>query len=269
MNSPRITILVPNWNSGPMLRLCLASVARFTAAPHRVLVVDNRSTDASRQAAEAAAARGLIRLVTREDARNDGAADHGAALDLGLSLVDTPLVFTLDSDAWARRPGWMDPWLAALEDPGVSHAGATKFPGGRGSRLWGWLRGRRPGPEASYVRPCHALYRVDLLREHGLSFLPAGPGAGPAAGPAGGGVSYRTVGHRLHDELAARGYTAALLPHSLVESHVGHLRHTSFVLNPERFPSLRARARRRGERQVQAVCEGEEARRILAGSPLA
>src|SRR5690606_35770192 len=114
----------PNWNSGPMLRLCLASLLKFTPPPARVLLVDNRSTDASREAAEAAAARGLVRLVTREDGRNDGAADHGAALDLGLSLVDTPLVFTLDSDAWARREGWMEPWLAALRaDPGASHAG--------------------------------------------------------------------------------------------------------------------------------------------------
>lgn len=265
MDSPRVTILVPNWNSGPMLQLCLASVARFTTAPHRVLVVDNRSTDASRAAAEAAAARGQVRLVTREDAKNDGAADHGAALDLGLSLVDTPLVFTLDSDAWARRPGWLDPWLTALDAQGASHAGATKFPGGRAARLWAWLRGRRPGPEARYVRPCHALYRVDLLRAHGLSFAPREAGERlETTHPT--GVSYRTVGHRLHDELVARGYPVALLAHSLVQAHVGHLRHTSFVLNPERFPRLRARARRRGERQVRALCEGPEARRILGDS---
>lgn len=259
MDSPRVTILVPNWNSGPMLRLCLASVVKFTAPPRRVVVVDNRSTDASRAAAEAAAAGGLIRLVTREDARNDGAADHGAALDLGLSLVETPLVFTLDSDAWVRRPDWLDPWLSALDaDPGASHAGATKFPGGRVSRLWAWARGKRPGPEARYVRPCHALYRVDLLRRHGLSFA-------PATAPDG---SYETVGHRLHDELLRQGHRAVLLAHSKVEAHVGHLRHTSFVLNPERFPSLKGRARRRGERQVRAVCEGAEARDILAGSSI-
>lgn len=260
MDSPGVTILIPNWNSGPMLRLCLASVLKFTRPPAPILLVDNRSTDASRAAAEAAAARGLIRLVTREDARNDGAADHGAALDLGLSLVDTPLVFTLDSDAWARREGWMEPWLAALAaDPEASHAGATKFPGGRVSRLWAWVRRRRPGPEARYVRPCHALYRVDLLRRYGLSFA-------PRTAPDG---SYQTVGHRIHDELVARGHRAALLPHAEVEARVGHLRHTSFVLNPERFPTLRARARRRGERQVRALCEGPEARAILAGSPIA
>ncbi|MCO5171593.1 MAG: glycosyltransferase [Planctomycetes bacterium] len=258
MDSPRFTVVVPNWNSGPMLRLCLASVARFTTTPHRVLVVDNRSTDPSRQAAEEAAARGLVRLVTREDAKNDGAADHGAALDLGLSLVDTPLAFTLDSDAWARRPGWHDPWLQALEAEGASHAGATKFPGGRAQRLWAWLRGRQPGPEARYVRPCHALYRVDLLRAHGLSFA-------PATGPDG---ASQTVGERLHHELLAQGHRAALLPHPMVEAHVGHLRHTSFVLNPARFPALRRRARRRGERQVRRVCASAEARAILEGGPL-
>lgn len=258
MGSPdEVTVLVPNWNSGPMLRLCLASVTRFTGRPHRVLVVDNRSTDASRVAAEEAARAGLARLVTREDARNDGAADHGAALDLGLSLVETPLVFTLDSDAWARRPGWLDRWLAALEAEGASHAGATKFPGGRAQRLWAWARGRRVGPEARYVRPCHALYRVDLLRQDGLSFAPASAADGAS----------QTVGERLHHELLARGQRAALLPHDEVEARVGHLRHTSFVLNPERFPALRRRARRRGERQVRRICESAEAREILAGWP--
>lgn len=248
-----VTIVVPNWNSGPMLRLCLAGVLRFTSSPVKLVVVDNRSTDASRQTAEGAHARGLLRLVTRDDARNDGAADHGAALDLGLTLVDTPYLFTLDSDAWPRRPGWLEFWLQALETQGASHAGATKFPSGRAQRLWAWARGRRPGPEARYVRPCHALYRVDLLRGAGLSFAPATSAAGQS----------QTVGERLHHELLARGHRAALLPHAEVESFVGHLRHTSFVLNPARFPTLRERARRRGERQIRDLCASAEAHRIL------
>lgn len=239
-----------------MLRLCLASVLRFSSTPATLLVVDNRSTDASRATAEGAHALGLIRLVTREDARNDGAADHGAALDLGLTLVETPYLFTLDSDAWARRPGWLERWLRALEPEGVSHAGATKFPGGRAQRLWAWARGRRPGPESQYVRPCHALYRVDRLREAGLSFAPAMTASGHS----------QTVGERLHHELLARGHQAALLPHAEVESFVGHLRHTSFVLNPARFPTLRARARRKGERQVRDLCASAEARDIINGS---
>jgi glycosyltransferase involved in cell wall biosynthesis len=256
--SPLVTIVVPNWNSGPMLRLCLASVLRFSTTPSRLVVVDNRSTDASRVTAEGAQAKGLIELVTRADARNDGAADHGAALDLGLTLVDTPYLFTLDSDAWARRPGWLERWLRALETEDASHAGATKFPGGRPQRLWAWVRGRQPGPEAQYVRPCHALYRVDLLRAAGLSFAPSVASTGQA----------QTVGERLHHELLARGNRAALLPHAEVESFVGHLRHTSFVLNPAQFPTLRERARRKGERQVRDLCASSEAREILTGTPV-
>lgn len=255
-DSPLVTIVVPNWNSGPMLRLCLAGVQRFTTSPYELVVVDNRSTDASRVTAEGAQALGLLRLVTREDARNDGAADHGAALDLGLTLVRTPYLFTLDSDAWPRRPGWLERWLMALETADASHAGATKFPGGRAQRLWAWARGKRPGPEAQYVRPCHALYRVDLLRAAGLSFAPALTASGHS----------QTVGERLHHELLARGHRAALLPHAEVESFVGHLRHTSFVLNPTRFPALRARARRKGERQIRNLCASAEARELLAGT---
>src|SRR5687767_5510305 len=119
-SSPRVTIVVPNWNSGPLLRLCIASVVRFTRRPYRLVVVDNRSTDASRATAEAAAAAGLLELVTREDAKNDGAADHGAALDRGLSVTTTPYLFTLDSDAWVRRDGWLERWLGPLERAGAS-----------------------------------------------------------------------------------------------------------------------------------------------------
>jgi glycosyltransferase involved in cell wall biosynthesis len=255
MESPRVTIVVPNWNTGPLLRLCLASALRFTAPPVALVVVDNASTDASRRTAEAAQARGLIRLVTREDAKNEGAADHGAALDLGLSVVDTPYLFTLDSDAWARRAGWLERWLAALDaTPGAAHAGATKFPGSAAQRAWAWARGRQPGPEARYIRPCHALYRVALLK--GLSFAPRRAPDGRAM----------TVGEGLHEDLVARGHPPAFMPHAEVEAHVGHLRHSTFVLNPERFPTLRARARRRGERAIGELCSGAEARAILEGS---
>jgi glycosyltransferase involved in cell wall biosynthesis len=252
----RTTIVVPNWNSGPFLRLCLASVLRLTPSP-RVVVVDNRSTDASRRTAEDAARQGLVRLVTREDARNDGAADHGAALDAGLAAVETPLLFTLDSDAWVRRSGWLEPFVSALEAAGAASAGATKFPGGAAQRLWAWVRGRRPGPEASYIRPCHGLYRVEVLRREGLSFA-------PWRGPDG---RARTVGERLHEELVARGQPVAVLPHRVVEAHVGHLRHTTFVLNPERFPGLRPRARRRGEREIARVLASAEVRGLLADAP--
>ncbi|MGE0712025.1 MAG: glycosyltransferase family 2 protein [Planctomycetota bacterium] len=252
-----VTIVIPNWNTGALLRLCLASIHRHTRYPHRVVVVDNASDDASRETAERAAAAGLIELIRREDAQHDGAPEHGASLDAGLAVARTPLLFTLDSDAWARREGWLETWVNALGRE-ASHAGASKFPGGRIKRLIQWLRREPPRPEATYVRPCHAIYRVELLRRYGLSF-------GPRQGEDG---RWRTTGETIHEELCARGHRAVFIPHAEVERLVGHVRHATIVLNSGRFPSLRERARRRGERGIRELLAGPEAARILADTPI-
>jgi len=231
---PLVTIVIPNWNTGPLLRICLASVVRFTRVPHRVIVIDNASTDASRKTAEAAARDGLIELIARDDAKNEGAEEHGA-----------------------RRAGWLEAYVTAIGEE-ASHAGAAKFPGGRGKRLWGWLTRKVPGPEALYIRPCHALYRVEVLARHGLSFMPVRGEEG----------RWRTTGEMLHERLVALGETPAFMPHTQVERLVGHLRHSTFVLNAERFPTLKERARRRGEAKIESLLTGPEAAAILDGTPI-
>jgi glycosyltransferase involved in cell wall biosynthesis len=255
--APLVTIVIPNWNTGPLLRLCLASLARFTQTPHTIIVVDNGSDDASRRTAEGAAANGLIKLIKRDDTKNEGANAHSGALDAGLAATTTPLMLALDSDAWARRDGWLGEFVNALGEH-ASHAGATKFPGGRLKSLFArFRRGPKP-PEASYIRPCHALYRVALLREHALSFAPHQLPSG----------RWRTTGEHLHARLGELGHEPATMPHTLVAALVGHLYHATIVLNASRFPTLRERARVRGERRIRRWLESSEAAAILEGTPV-
>jgi glycosyltransferase involved in cell wall biosynthesis len=254
---PLVTIVIPNWNTGPLLRICLASLGRFTRTPHRVVVVDNASDDASRVTAEGAAEQGLIDLITREDAKNEGAPDHGAALDAGLAATKTPFLLTLDSDAWARREGWLTSFVEALGDK-ASHAGARKFPGGKIKQFWDRVRGRPDRPEASYVRPCHAIYRMAPLVDNGLSFMPHQRPDG----------RWQTTGERLHERLVELGHEPIFMPHAEVERLVGHLRHATFVINAEQFPTLRQRAKARGEEQIRAWLESNEATSILEGSSI-
>jgi hypothetical protein len=164
---------------------------------------------------------------------------------------------TLDSDAWARREGWLEAYVDALGDE-ASHAGATKFPGGRVKRLWGRLTHQEAGPESRYIRPCHALYRREILSVHRLSFAPRQGEDG----------RWRTTGEGLHEDLTRLGHEPAFMPHALVERFVGHLRHATFVLNADRFPTLRRRVRRRGETQIQRLLRSREAAEILAGSQM-
>ncbi|MBI3722591.1 glycosyltransferase family 2 protein, partial [bacterium] len=194
------TVVIPNFNSGGLLRLCLASVTRTKGL--RVVLVDNDSTDESREAGDAFSKRGLIDLVRREGAKNDGAPAHGAALDLGLSRVSTPFVFTLDSDAHVRREDWLSRYHEALRaaGPKAAVAGATKFEDGARllRRILAWLKGMpiSSRPEYLYVRPCHALYRAAVLQERKLSFA-------PTTGP--DGVA-RTTGEDLFHKLQEAGH---------------------------------------------------------------
>lgn len=252
-----VTIVIPNWNTGGLMRVCLASLLRYTRHPHRILVVDNASDDASRATLEDAADRGLIQLVTREDPKHDGAPEHAASLDLGLELSETPYVFTLDSDAWARREGWLSRWVAGLAN-GASHVGARKFPGGRTKRLFQWLRREERRPEANYVRPCHALYRRELLQTYGLSFAPH----------LGDDDRWRTTGERIHEQLLARGHRPTFLAHAEVEAWVGHVRHATMVMNAPAFPGLRRKTRLKGELQISGLLRSRAVAALLAESSL-
>ncbi len=45
-----LSIIIVNWNGGELLRRCLASVAQFPPQlPYEIVVVDNASTDGSRE----------------------------------------------------------------------------------------------------------------------------------------------------------------------------------------------------------------------------
>jgi hypothetical protein len=81
-----LSIVVVNWNAGPALDACLASIAADGLDDREVIVVDNASTDGSPAAAQAR--HPWIRLV--ETGRNlgfAGGANRGAALARGTTLV--------------------------------------------------------------------------------------------------------------------------------------------------------------------------------------
>ena len=258
MSDPRVSVVVPNWNTGPLLRICALSVVRVDPGVScELVIVDNGSDDASRVTAEAGEAQGLWRLVRRDDDLHTGAPSHGAALDAGLAAARGEFVFTLDSDAWARRPGWLADYVRALEH-GADWAGALKFPSGVARRLTDLVLRRRAGPEARYIRPCHALYRRATLEQHQLSFAP----------DQGDDGRKRTTGQWVHERLVALGHTPAVRSHRWVQARVGHLRHATFVINAAHFPTLRARARRKGERAIHNLLRRREVRRLLSDSPV-
>jgi glycosyltransferase involved in cell wall biosynthesis len=84
-----VAVIVPSYNNQKVLRACLESIFAQTHQPAEVVVVDDRSTDASREIAKEFPCR-LVELPVNQGpsaARNAGVA-HSAA----------PLLFFVDSD---------------------------------------------------------------------------------------------------------------------------------------------------------------------------
>src|SRR5215213_10108048 len=103
---PFVTVVVVSWQGRHLIGSCLESLRRQTL-PHRVLVVDNGSTDGT--AEFLAAEHPEVTALATGD--NLGFAGGVAA---GLQAVGTPYVALLNNDAEAE-PGWLAALVSSLE----------------------------------------------------------------------------------------------------------------------------------------------------------
>lgn len=112
----RVALIIVNYNSGELLRRCLAAVSRQERAPDRVIVVDNASSDGSLETAQGVYPG--VELIRLDD--NSGFA---AANNRGLErCADCDWAVLLNPDAFPE-PGW----LAALLDAAKAFPGAGSF----------------------------------------------------------------------------------------------------------------------------------------------
>lgn len=103
-----LAIIIVNWNGGDFLRRCLESVAQFPPpVPFEVIVVDNASTDGSREWLQK---HPDIRLIANTE--NVG---FGRANNKGFAGSDAPLLFLLNSDAEVHA-GAFDRLLATINE---------------------------------------------------------------------------------------------------------------------------------------------------------
>lgn len=105
-----LAIIIVNWNGGDFLRRCLDSLAQFPPrAPHEVIVVDNASTDGSRELLQS---RKEVRLIANSENVGFGRANNQA-----FAGSDSPLLFLLNSDAEVHQ-GAIDKLLATIREDG-------------------------------------------------------------------------------------------------------------------------------------------------------
>jgi len=108
----RVAIVVVTYNSAAEIGGCLNALAGLSENDAEVLVVDNASTDNTR---EEVVARG-IRLIA-----NPNNAGFAAALNQGVRATKSPLVLSLNPDAHLLRG--LDAMVAYMDKPGTGAVG--------------------------------------------------------------------------------------------------------------------------------------------------
>jgi GT2 family glycosyltransferase len=115
-------VVVVTWQGRGLIGDCLDALAAQTR-PHRVLVMDNASTDGT--AEEIAARRPRVLRMTRN-------LGYAGALAAALPQVSTPFMAWLNDDA-QPEPGWLAALEQALDDDGTAAAAASVLHAGDGT----------------------------------------------------------------------------------------------------------------------------------------
>jgi GT2 family glycosyltransferase len=123
----RVAIVIVTYNSAAEIGACLDALNQFSSLGPEILVVDNASTDATR---DAVTARG-VRLLA-----NSANAGFAAALNQGVRATDAPIILSLNPDA--RFVGGLDEMVSCLE---TRRAGA----------VGGMLIGEDGNPQAGFM----------------------------------------------------------------------------------------------------------------------
>lgn len=142
---PGVTVVTVNWNSLPFLRRMIAAVEAMSPSETEIVVVDNASTDGSRE--YLAGRQGISSLLLPLN------VGHGVALDLAVPGVGTEYLAVLDIDAFPVAPDWLELSIAALES-GAQVAGAHLH--------------------RNFVHPSFLVTRTPVVHQYGLTFRPVG-----------------------------------------------------------------------------------------------
>ena len=142
---PVCTVVTVNWNSLPFLTRNLRAIEAMSPEGTEILIVDNASTDGSREYLRTQSQVRTMQLPTN--------VGHGMALDLAIPTVDTEHVAILDVDAFPVSDQWLQQSIAVLNS-GAKAAGA---------RL-----------QRNFVHPSFFVARTKVLHDYSLTFKPVG-----------------------------------------------------------------------------------------------
>ncbi|MCC6450576.1 MAG: glycosyltransferase [Candidatus Aureabacteria bacterium] len=160
-----VTVYIPCHNAEGFLGGCVRSLLEQTLPPAEILVVNDGSTDRTREIAA-----GLpVRLVDL-----DGHPGLAEARNAGIREARGEFVASIDVDCLAD-PRWLERLLSALRETGAAGAGGKLLEGIRatlGDR-WRAAHMRQDWGDARIANPpflfgCNTLFRKDVLEQVGL-----------------------------------------------------------------------------------------------------
>jgi len=267
MSKPLVTILIPNYKTPEITRICLRLLRKHTdMSKVHIIAIDNDSGDDSLDYLRSL---DWIELIERPNDESESPSEsHSKALDDALARVTTPYVLSIHTDTFVRDPNWLEFLLDQIQrDENIAGVGSWKlevkpmykrilkqlehwwqsvyFPiVGKG---YGKLEGK--GDNFNYLRSHCALYRTDLLHEHKLSFW-----------------DHDRAGRMMHKKLVDLGYEMKFIPSETLIKYVVHLNHATMFLNNE-F-GISKKNVDKGMQRMQKIFHDLKATEILADTSL-
>jgi len=113
MGERTANLTIVTYNRLECTRICIDSLRRLAGFPHKIVVVDNASTDGTREYLQGLLAEGVIHRLALLD-ENMGVSP---AFNLGWELCPADYYMKVDNDVEFHRPGW----LAALVGYAAAH----------------------------------------------------------------------------------------------------------------------------------------------------
>lgn len=268
MTQPLVTILVPNYKTLELTRLCLRLLRKYTTPGiAKVIVIDNDSNDDS-----LAYLRTLswIQLIERKAIPHESPVmSHSRALDVALQQVTTPFVLSIHTDTLVKDKKWLEFLLAEIaKRPTIAGVGSWKL---EAKPFWRRalkniertiqlayyaLTGRTKhglegiGKNYYYLRSHCALYRMDVLRHLQLHFSDGD----------------MVAGKHLHQKAIEAGYEMVFLPSDILIHYLEHINHATTVLNPSL--SSREKSVIKGLRRIEQTLQRLQAEVVLSDAEL-
>ena len=136
MNDNKVTIVIPHYQTGNLIKICLRSIRKYTLQPYEVMVIDNGSKDES---LEYLCSLKWITLIQRNgESVKMGSWAHGSALDMGLKNTRTEFFLALHSDVIIKDGSWCNKLTTPFrKNPRLACVGSGKLEEvSAGSRLF-------------------------------------------------------------------------------------------------------------------------------------